>query len=211
MPVARPLLSPGLRAIFSQALRLGLPLGALVLMSTIFLASRHLDPNRAVALSDLDLVALTREPRIGAARIAGVTADNAAITISATAIRSVNDPQTDAPLNLILDQPDGQVQFTGGGDVTFRGEMGQFDQAKNIISLTQDVSLRASSGYEVTLNTLRADLAVSVIEGAGPITGTGPAGKMSADSLLITALPGAGGGYLLAFKGDVRLLYIPQQ
>ncbi len=211
MPAARPLLSPALRATLSQALRLGLPLGALVLMSTIFLASRSVDPNRAAALSDLDLDALTREPRIGTARIAGVTEQDTAITIAAAAMRSVTDPQARAPLHLVMDSPDGTLRFANGGEVTFRASSGQIDQAGNIVTLEQDVALQASNGYDVTLTTLRADLDGTIVTGTGPVRGSGPAGTLAANDLTITALPDASGGYLLAFKGDVRLLYTPQQ
>jgi lipopolysaccharide export system protein LptC len=211
MPLARPLLSPALRANLSQALRLGLPLGALVLMSTIFLASRSVDPNRAVAMSGLDLDALTREPRIGTARIAGVSADDAAINIAAASIRSVTDPKSNAPLNLIMDRPDGALRFAGGGEVVFRASTGQIDQSTNIVILDKDVWLRASTGYEVTMSRMQADLQGTTITGTGPVRGTGPAGTLSANALTITALPDTSGGYLLAFKGDVRLLYSPQQ
>lgn len=211
MPLTRTFLPPRLRASLSLVLRLGLPLGALVLMSTIFLASQNVDPNRAVALSELDLDALTREPRIGTARIAGVTSDDAAITISAVAMRSMTDPQTRAPLNLILEQPDGTVTFAGGGEVAFRAADGQIDQERNDVTLTQDVWLRSDLGYNVTLSALRADLDGTAIDGTGPVKGTGPAGTLSANQMTIRALPDTAGGYLLAFTGDVRLLYDPQQ
>ena len=218
--MALPRMSPRLRQTLSQLTRLGLPLGALVLMSTIFLASRSVDPTRAVALSDLDLDTIAREPRIGTARIAGVTADAAAVTIAASAMRSVNDPRARAPLHLALEGPSGEVRFAGGGSVTFGAAMGQLDQAGDLVRLQDAVWLRSGSGYDLRLTALEADLAATEITGTGPVEGTGPAGSLRADRLRIFALPSepggtagrdGGGGYLLAFAGDVRLIYQPEQ
>ena len=209
--MALPRLSPGLRQTLSQVMRLGLPLGALVLMSTIFLASRSVDPNRAVALSDLDLETLTREPRIGQARIAGVTADHAAVTIAAAALRSPSDPRARLPLTLIIEGPDGMVRFEDGSDVRFTAAEGLIAQDQNRVLLSQNVALHASNGYSVTLASLDADLDDTVLTGAGPVIGTGPAGQLRADRLTVRGLPGDGNGYLLAFTGDVRLLYEPRQ
>ncbi len=211
MPLSRTLLPPRLRASLSQVVRLGLPLGALVLMSTIFLVARSVDPNRAAALSDLDLAALTREPRIGTARIATVGTDNSAINIDAASIRSVNDPQVSGPLNLLLDKPDGTVAFTSGGLLEFRAKDGQIEQAEGQVILTEDVWLRTEQGYEMTMTILRGDMDGTAFDGTGPISGTGPVGTLSANDMTIRALPQTSGGYLLAFKGDVRLLYTPQE
>lgn len=207
--------SPRLRQALGQVLRLGLPLGALVLMSTIFLASRHVDPNRAAAMSELDLEEIAREPRIGQARIAGVTAENAALTISARAIRSVNDLQTRAPLFLRMEAPEGALDFQSGAALRFRAAQGMIAQAENRVTLEQDVQLTSDTGYDLRMQALHADLRATDFQGIGPIAGTGPAGQLQAESLTITALTRAGGqapsGYLLAFAGDVRLLYQPRQ
>jgi lipopolysaccharide export system protein LptC len=199
--------APRWRNILSQSLRLGLPLGALVLMSTIFLASRNVDPNRAVALSDLDLDALTREPRIGTARIATVTDSAAAVVISAASIRSIADPRVQSTLALVLEQPDGHVDFANGSDVLFSSVTGHLDQALNVVVLDQNVALHTSDGYNLTLQTLHADLNDAILRGTGPVDGTGPAGTLRANHMVISPVPDTSGGYLLAFTGDVRLVY----
>lgn len=203
--------SPRFRRSWSQALRLGLPLGALVLLSTIFLASRTVDPGRAVALSDLDLDALAREARIGGARFAGTSASGTALTIEALSLRSVNDPQTRAPLHLVLEQPDGRLDFAGGGSATFRAQSGEITQAQDSLVLTGAVELESSTGYALAMSRLHSTLDGATWTGTGPVTGAGPAGTVSAQALALRTNPGGAGGYTLAFSGDVRLLYQPRQ
>lgn len=200
-----------MRRTLSQVLRLSLPLGALVLMSTIFMVSRSVDPSRAVALSDLDLEEITREPRIGGARFAAVGQSGTALTIAASALRSVNDPQARDPLHLLLDTPEGRLEFTGGGDARFRAQSGMIDQAENLVLLSGGVNLTSSTGYMVTMQELRSDLGGNTLSGTGGIEGSGPAGQLVANALSLHANPAGTGGYLLAFTGDVRLIYQPQQ
>jgi lipopolysaccharide export system protein LptC len=206
---------PWLRQTLGHVIRLGLPLGALALMSTIFLASRHVDPNRAAALSNLNLEEITREPRIGQARIATVTPENAALTIAARTIRSVADLKTRAPLHLKMDAPEGTLDFSSGTGLRFAADEGEITQAGNRVTLDQNVTLQSDSGYALRMQTLHTDLQGSVFESVGPVSGTGPAGQIAAQTLTVTALAPRdshpNSGYLLAFAGDVRLLYQPQQ
>jgi lipopolysaccharide export system protein LptC len=213
MAGARP--SPRMRQTLGQVIRLGLPLGALALMSTIFLASRHVDPNRAAALSNLNLEEITREPRIGQARIATVTPENAALTITARTIRSVADLKTRAPLHLKMDAPEGTLDFATGTGLRFAAAAGEITQAENRVTLDRNVTLTSDSGYDLRMQTLHTNLQGSVFESVGPVSGTGPAGQIAAQTLTVTALAPRDGhpdsGYLLAFAGDVRLLYQPRQ
>ncbi|MFN4058970.1 MAG: hypothetical protein ACK4HW_12440 [Roseinatronobacter sp.] len=198
-----------MRRTITQTLRLTLPLGAVALMSMIFLASRSVDPNRAVALSDLDLEEFTREPRIGGARFAGVGETGTALNITAASLRSGTDPRTRAPLDLILDAPRGKVAFAGGGTADFQAAHGRIDQAGDEVVLTGAVALETSAGYRVTLDALHSDLGANLITGTGPVQAVGPAGKITAQAVTLRAGTGQGGGYVLAFTGDVRLLYVP--
>ncbi|MGP9790199.1 hypothetical protein [Roseinatronobacter sp. NSM] len=199
------------RSALSLAMRLVLPFGALVLLSTIFLASRSVDPSQAVALANLDIDELTREPRIGTARFATVTSDNTAIAIMARTVRSPANPQPDDPVELMLEYPEGTALFGAGGDITFGAETGHLDQMANMLTMTGTVRLTDASGYVVTMEVLQTRLDRSRLDGTGGVSGHGPAGEISSQSLTITPLGGAENGYLLDFIGDVRLLYTPTE
>jgi len=64
------------------------PLSALALLSTLFLFARSIDPEQSIPFADVDVKELAREPRITAPEFSGMTADGAAITISAATAKT---------------------------------------------------------------------------------------------------------------------------
>lgn len=192
-----------------QILRLALPLGALALLSTVFLLSSGVDPQRAVEMSDINVEELTREPRIGEARFAGVTNDATALTIVAHSVRSIGDLREDGPVLLYLDTPRGELEFPTGRIATFRGTEGRIDQSRDEIMLSGSVVLETSDGYLMTMPKLVSAIQTTHVQGTGGITGQAPAGDISADTVELTPSEQDSEGYLLAFKGNVRLIYFP--
>lgn len=193
-----------------QFLRLVLPLGALVLLSTVFLVSRSIDPQRAVELADVDVAELTREPRIGTARIASVTQDDTALTIEADAVRSLGDFQQSGPAHLTLTAPRGALDFPSGRTALFRSGVGELDQLRDQLVMRETVRLETSDGYTLNMSELVSRLQSTHITGTGGIEGEGPPGSITADQLELTAKTGESGGYVLAFSGNVRLIYLPE-
>jgi len=203
-------LSVTLRTAVSRVLRVVLPLGALALLSTVFLVSRSIDPDRAIELTDIDISEMTREPRIGAARFAGVTQDNTALVIFAETVRSRDIVQQGEPIHLRLAAPEGELQFAAGRHATFRAELGILDQAGDQLDMQGNVVLETSDGYIAQMPELVSALQRTHVVGTGGITGVAPAGRIWADSVELTAKTDDSGGYLLAFKGNVRLIYLPE-
>ncbi|TVP71255.1 MAG: hypothetical protein EA339_10555 [Rhodobacteraceae bacterium] len=195
----------------SQALRITLPLAALALLSTIFLVSRSIDPDRAVALSEIDMSALTREPRIGTARVAGVTSDNTTLVIEAAAMSAPGTQPQSEPVDLRLDAPSGTLGFASGREITFASATGTLDRIADQVALTGDVQLQSSDGFRAQMPRLTAALGETRVLGYGGIRAEGPPGEITADRLSISVPPGATDGYLLAFSGNVRLIYQPQE
>lgn len=193
-----------------RLLRLVLPLGALVLLSTVFLVSRSIDPQRAVELADVDVAELTREPRIGTARIASVTQDDTALMIQADAVRSAGNLQQSGPAHLTLKTPRGVLNFPSGRIAQFQSGTGELDQLRDQLVMREDVRLETSDGYRLAMSELVSRLQSTHITGTGGIEGVGPPGSITADTLELTAKTGESGGYLLAFSGNVRLIYLPE-
>lgn len=195
----------------SLIIRLVLPLGALALLSTVFLLPQEIDPQRAIDLIDIDVVELAREPRIGEARFAGLTREDTALTVQATSVRSDGDMTDSGPVRLILEAPDGELEFPSGSVVLFEGNDGLIDQAADILVLQGDVRLETSEGYVLQMPEMRAALESTHVLGLGGIEGYGPAGEVSAETLELVPSPEATDGYLLALRGNVRLIYLPEQ
>lgn len=193
-----------------RALRLVLPLSALALMATVFLLARSIDPDVAITTIGRDIAALTREPRIGGARIALMTRDDSAVIIHAEVIRSDAVANTADPLRLYLDGPIGSISLRNDTQVQFKAQTGTVDQAADTLVMQGGVTIETSDGYSVHLPELRSRLSHVDIRGVDGVRGHGPAGELSAATLHLTQHATDTEGYVLAFKGNVRLLYIPE-
>jgi lipopolysaccharide export system protein LptC len=202
-------MSPALRQTLSRLLRIGLPLSALVLLSTIFLLSRSVDPNSAARVAGLDPSQMAREPRIATARFAGVTEDATALTIAAQAVRSQTVALGDGPLNLTFTAPEGRLIFPNASTASFGAATAQLDQMAGALTAQGPVTLENSDGFVLELGALTAALDQTRLTGRDGVEGRAPAGEISADTLELTRSGGESGGYLLAFTGNVRLIYIP--
>lgn len=188
-------------------LKVALPLGALIMLSTVFLLSRGIDPERAVARSPIDIAALVQEPRISQARFAGVTDDGAALTVMADITRA--DPEG-AGLRLHLEGVAGTLE-TGGGRVTaFGAGAGVLDQAENLLRMEGAVRFRSDDGYALAMDVLTAALDRTALRGVGDVRGDAPAGTIRARELLLTETPSGSGRYVLVFSGGVKLVYTPE-
>ncbi len=186
-------------------LKVALPLGALALMSTVFLISRNIDPERAVATATVDIESLVQEPRISVARFAGVTDGNAALTVMADTARA--DP--DEGFRLDLTALSGALETPAGQRTDFTARHGSLDQRANRVVMEGEVSFRSDPGYVLQVDRLTAALDRSGILGEGNVRGTGPAGAVQSERVLLTPSDRQDGSYVLAFTGAVRLIYDP--
>lgn len=199
-----------LRETLTRVLRLGLPLSALVLLMTVFLVSRAVDPNSAPGVAGLDPEEMTREPRIATARFAGVTDDGTALTISAGSVRSQTAAVGTAPLQLTFTSPEGALRFPDASSASFDAASAILDETAGVLTAQGPAMLENSDGYVLELGALTATLDQTRLTGTGGVDGLAPAGTIRADTLELTRSGGPLGGYRLAFTGNVRLLYTPE-
>lgn len=192
-----------------QVLRLVLPLGALVMLSLLFLLAQPLDPERAIAQSSLDVLERARDPRVTGAQVAGVTPEGAAIRLSAEVVRS-------DPLAILRFEANGlelQIDGPSGEALEARSRQGVMDRGTGQFSMSGDVQIRATPGYMLHSPEVSGLLDQTFIEAAGPVEGVAPAGSITAGGLTVTHQPDSedgDGAHVLLFTGGVRLIYIPQ-
>ncbi|KAF0116570.1 MAG: hypothetical protein FD150_272 [Rhodobacteraceae bacterium] len=185
-------------------LKVGLPLMALAILSTLFLVARRIDPEAALPYAEVDVEALAREPRMTAPTYAGTTSDGAALTLSADEARPATGgaAATAASLRLALDTPDGaRTELLAGSAV-----MG--DGTREMI-LSGGVTVTTSSGYRLETAEVAAKLDRTGLESRAPVVATGPAGDIRADRMVLGQDARTPGAYVLVFKGAVRLVYQP--
>ncbi|SIT03585.1 lipopolysaccharide export system protein LptC [Gemmobacter megaterium] len=189
-----------------SALKVALPLTALVLLSMLFLLSRGHDPDAALPYAQVDIGELLREPRLTAPTYSGVTRDGDEVVFSAEtafpgAPATGNGARALAPL-LRLIAPD-------GGETRVAAQEARIDPGAGQLVLAGAVRVETPEGYRIDSAEVQASLDRSELRSPGAVTATGPQGQIEAGGFTLTrgAEPGR---EVLVFNGGVKLLYQPQ-
>jgi lipopolysaccharide export system protein LptC len=185
-------------------LKVALPLAALAILSTLFLVARRIDPEAALPYAEVDVEELAREPRMTAPTYAGTTSDGSALTLSADEARPAAEgaPAAAAGLRLELAAPD-------GSRTDLAAATARMDPDAREVVLSGGVTVTTSSGYRLETAEVAAKLDRTGLESRAPVTATGPAGEIRADSMVLRQDDQTPGAYVLVFNGGVRLVYQP--
>ena len=186
-----------------SVLKVLLPLIALVLLSTLFLFSRKINPEDAIPYATVDVEDRLRDPKMTDAGFAGMTADGSSLTIAAVEAKPTAEGGALKLVQGLLQTPDGAKTELASAAVALVS-------AQKMIELSDGAELRAASGYVVQAQGFGVSTADTRIESRGAISAIGPGGQLSADHMLLSQ-QGANGPYLLVFNGKVRLLYQPKR
>lgn len=185
-------------------LKILLPLGALALLSTIFLYSRGTDPIATIpVLTGGADPTLTEQ--IGSPFYAGTTENGQGLTLAARQARfsdADNSRLTAEDLRAVIDIRD-------GNRIVIDAKVGQMD-AGDRLRLSDGVVLDSTSGYTVRTEGLDAAIDRVAIESTSDVEAEGPgltlsAGKLRVEENAITQ------DIQLLFTDGVNLIYIPQQ
>ncbi len=187
-------------------LKVLLPVLALVLMSTMFLISRSIDPTLALTYSGIDIEDLAQSQRITGPRFSGVTSDGAAISFTAESAQ----PDKENPAIFTANRLEAIIETPDGGVVNISAAKALVDSEKHRLELSGGVSLRTSTNFVIESEGLHAALDKTRAESIGPVTATGPIGQISAGQVNLIRQDKEGGTYLLVFKDGVKMVYVPQ-
>ncbi|MCB1394883.1 MAG: hypothetical protein KDJ98_02670 [Rhodobacteraceae bacterium] len=187
-------------------LKIVLPLTALVLLSLVFLLARTIDPTQAIRTAAIDVEDRARDPRLSSARFAGVTEDGAALTIVTETARS----ESSTALRLEVTGLHLDLEGQNGETLSASAAVGLLDRASGRFEMTGGLTIDVTPGYRLTSDQLVGLLDATQIEAPGTITGSAPAGEITAGNMTMRANTGEGTGYMLVFGGGVRLIYQPE-
>ncbi len=186
-------------------LKILLPLLALAILSTLFLLSRRVDPEDGIPYASVDLEELAREPRLTAPHFAGVTADGAALTVTAgIAYPDGTDPGRISALDVVatIESDTLTAEITAAA--------GAIDPATSQMTLSGGVRIETSAGYRLTTDHLTSALQKTRIETDAAVSAEAPMGRIVAGGMLLRALDPEGKTHVLVFNGGVKLIYLPQ-
>jgi lipopolysaccharide export system protein LptC len=180
-------------------LKIILPMGALALLSTLFLFARSPDPPGTIPYADVADIA--NDARISDPRFAGVTPDGTVVEVTAAQVA----PDLDQPDRFRIIGLAIRLTDAAGATVALTAAEGGFDGRTRQATLTGLVRLESSSGYSLETRGLTADLADGIITTDGALEIRAPQGQLTAGTLRVDS----DGGQRLVFSGGVRLLYDP--
>jgi lipopolysaccharide export system protein LptC len=186
-------------------LKIVLPLAALAVLSSLFLFSGGIRPEDAIPYASVDVEDRLREPRMTDAGLSGVTADGAAITLSAA--EAVPAPADGGATAMGIR---GKLVTPDGASTEIVAVQAQMASGGKAVALTGGVELRSSAGYVVEAEGFDLALDRTWLASRGQVAVQAPMGQLTADAMRLDRQGGTG-PYLLVFNGGVRLIYDPQK
>lgn len=184
-------------------LKILLPLGALALLSTIFLYSRSTDPIARIPVLTGGADPTTTE-QVGSPFYAGTTDGGQGLTLAARTARLTGDDGS----GMVADDLQAIIDIEDGNRIVIDAKLGQMNEGDRLL-LREGVTLESSSGYIVRTDGLDAAIDRIAIESTGPVDAQGPGLTLSAGKLRVDEADG-GADIQLLFTGGVKLVYTPQ-
>jgi lipopolysaccharide export system protein LptC len=191
-------------------LKVGLPLAALALLSTLFLVSNRIDPSAEIPYADVDVEDRLRQPRMTAPVFSGMTADGAAITLTAAEARPPVPGDGGAERGSASDVVM-RIEMTDGQTALMVADAARIDAVDDLVQLTGAVVLETSSGWRIASDALTARLDRTAVTSPGPIRADGPPGTVTAQTMSLAASGKGTKDHVLIFNGGVKLVYRPAQ
>lgn len=168
-------------------LKIGLPLAALALLSTVFLVTSPDDfKGTGLVLSDVDRQTLNDGMQITRPRIAGATGNNDSYDFTANIVYS----SSQQALQLTAEGLSGTIDMAAGRRIDLSGDLATFDQKASTVTLSGAAHLVTSDGYVADLQGLVVDLATGTVTSKGALTADGPVGHVEAGQLRISSAQG---------------------
>jgi lipopolysaccharide export system protein LptC len=182
-----------------RVLKVGLPLIALAILSSLFLFSRSITMDGALPYAELDIEDRLREPKMSGVRIA-TTADNGAV-IDLTA--DTITPKGEGSAN--VRNAHGTITALGGTVTTLAAPQIDYDEGAAQAALTGGVTITASD-YAMTTEALDVAIEDAQVQSRSNVRAVGPLGQLDAGLMTLTQQDGK---FVLVFNSGVRLLYDP--
>lgn len=203
--MARPRLGRYSRAV--RIFRVGLPLVALGLMSSIFLVSRE-DFAGGFRFSAADFAVLRQGLRLAHPRFTGTTEKGEPYLVSADwALPDAPDPKV-----VTLSAVRAEIVTEDGRTLSLTAAEGRLHPREQRVALSGRIVLTTSDGYKAETATATADIGARTLDVPGAVRAEGPLGRIEAGAMRMVRPDRAkgGGDEIVVFENRVRVVYVPQ-
>lgn len=195
--------SASLYSKFVGALKILLPLAALVLLSTMFMLSR----GQESALELASFLGRDGEDALqvgmSAPKFSGATEQGDHVSIQAVHAK----PELGGLISAT--QITADLDLTKGGEISLVAAEALIDDTQSQLDLIGAVEITTSTGYVARTQILKMQTDRIAGETQSPVEASGPAGVLSADRLVFTQ-DDETGDVQMHFTGNVKLVYEPQ-
>lgn len=185
-------------------LKVLLPLVALVLLSTLFLFAKPSNPEGSLPFAEVELAEKLSLQGVSNPYFSGQTPAGDIIAVDAASAR----PDPDLPNIANVQDIHVQIDFEDGGTAEFHAGMAELNTRAQTATLSNEVNIRSTTGYELRTNALSIDLLSAYAATDVPLEGKGPLGTFYAGSMEFTG-DAAQGNARFHFNNGVKLLYTP--
>jgi len=187
-------------------LKIGLPLAALAILSTLFLLSRRIEPPQDLPFAQVEMEDRARRQQVTRPSLSGVTDKGDLVEVSAAEVQ----PDEADPERITATEVEARITFADGGGMNVRADSAVFDQGAGQAELSGDVVVATGTGQEIRTGRLDISLDTLDVSAPGEVVSTGPEGDLRAGGMRVTGGP-EGNDVQLVFTGGVKLVYEPQR
>jgi len=188
-------------------LKVVLPILALMLLSTLFLVARTVDPAQQLPFADVDVDQLARDERIGAPDYSSVTTEGAAIAVSARTAT----PDADDPNKVSGEQVRAEIDMPNGERIAIRAGHVRMNPLIGLATLSDAVTITSSANYRIETSGIEIKLDQTGVRSTGPVRLSGGIGELTANEFELTAQSGTTDAHRIVFSGNVRLIVTPNR
>lgn len=184
-------------------LKIGLPLAALALLSTLFLLSRGTDPALTADFMSIDAVQTDTREQVRNPSFSGTSPRGDLLTMTASRAWPSQDG------SVLADRVSGAMALQDGSRIELGAGRAILGETDRRITLEDGVTIESSAGYALETGQLITQLDDVTAIAPGPVQGSGPVGTLEAGSMRIERNE-TDGDIRLLFTDGVRLVYTPQ-
>ncbi|MFQ5567067.1 MAG: LPS export ABC transporter periplasmic protein LptC [Paracoccaceae bacterium] len=181
-----------------------LPLAAAAVISALYFAAHRTGDLTEIFTAE-ELATLGAGLRLDNPRFAGVTEQGEPFAIRAEWAL----PDSAMPRLIDLERPEGEIELRDGRIIAANAATGRMHRGSKILILKGAVVLDTSDGYHMESDLVELDLDAKTAHSPGPVSGTGPNGRIDAGSMRAAAGEDGTGAGKIWFENRVRVVFIP--
>ncbi|MEO0358986.1 MAG: LPS export ABC transporter periplasmic protein LptC [Pseudomonadota bacterium] len=177
----------------------GLYVGALMLLSTLFLFSSRVDVTDSVIYADLNVDDIIREQRISNPEISTTLDSGTSIRVTAGSAQPDEDTS-----QVILSKIDAVVTDPNAGTISVVAGQGTVIQDQQTVVFSEMVELHAMGDVVAHSTSMILNIADATFQSDGAVTVAGPFGTFDAGHMIVQR---SADTFDLSFTGGVQLVY----